>query len=134
LLLAAICGFFSRANALASVNPTVNGPEPSIQKFKPLHEAELQRLFPEGKHPQLSPLAEIAGQLSEKWTAAKKVLTSYKTLTKVLPIVEWLPQYVQSQWTKSLYKDVSAGVVVGIMLVPQAIAYAMVASLPPQYG
>jgi hypothetical protein len=103
------------------------------RKLKPLHEADLQRLFPEADQPQISPLAEIVGQISQKLAAAKKSMT-YKTVTKVLPLLEWLPPCIRSDWKRYLFKAVSAGIVVGIMLVPQAIAYSLVASLPPQYG
>jgi hypothetical protein len=103
-------------------------------RMKPLHEADLQNLFPEAKHPCISPLAEIAGQISQKLSSMKKILTSSETIPKVLPIVSWLPAYIRGDWKKYLFKDISAGIVVGIMLVPQAIAYALVASLPPQYG
>jgi MFS superfamily sulfate permease-like transporter len=45
--------------------------------------------------------------------------------------VNWLPKYdVKS----SLKGDLLAGVTVGVMLVPQAMAYALVAGLPPIYG
>ncbi len=46
------------------------------------------------------------------------------------PILEWLPSY-KKEWIKG---DLSAGVTVGIMLIPQGIAYAMIAGLPPIYG
>jgi hypothetical protein len=137
LLLVLLC-VGEDVSALASFSPGVNGLSPQLgqnqnRKLKPLHEADLQVLFPEADQPQISPLAEIAGQISQKWAAVKKSMT-YKTVTRVLPILEWLPPYIRSDWKKYLFKDVSAGIVVGIMLVPQAIAYSLVASLPPQYG
>jgi SulP family sulfate permease len=47
-----------------------------------------------------------------------------------LPILEWLPKY-----NKTLFKgDLSAGLTVGVMLIPQGMAYAMLAGLPPIYG
>ena len=51
-------------------------------------------------------------------------------LSKFFPILQWLPQYKKS-W---LSGDLSAGVTVGIMLIPQGMAYAMIAGLPPVYG
>jgi len=51
-------------------------------------------------------------------------------LKDIFPILEWLPNYNKS-WLKG---DLSAGLTVGIMLVPQGIAYAMIAGLPPIYG
>mgnify|MGYP001799517813 CR=1 FL=1 len=47
-----------------------------------------------------------------------------------LPILGWLPQYQQSH----LKGDVFGGITVGIMLIPQGMAYAMIAGLPPVYG
>ncbi len=49
---------------------------------------------------------------------------------KYLPILEWLPNY-----TKSLFKsDLVAGLTVWVMLVPQGMAYALLAGMPPIYG
>ena len=51
-------------------------------------------------------------------------------LKKIIPILEWLPNY-----NKSLFKDdLVAGIIVGIILIPQGIAYALIAGLPPIYG
>ncbi|XP_075850122.1 sodium-independent sulfate anion transporter isoform X2 [Microcebus murinus] len=47
-----------------------------------------------------------------------------------LPILAWLPSY-SVQWLKM---DVIAGLSVGLTVIPQALAYAEVAGLPPQYG
>ncbi|WP_298363351.1 solute carrier family 26 protein [uncultured Lutibacter sp.] len=49
---------------------------------------------------------------------------------KYIPILEWLPSY-KKEWFKG---DLGAGLTVGIMLIPQGIAYAMIAGLPPIYG
>jgi len=47
-----------------------------------------------------------------------------------LPILDWLPHYSKDQ----LSGDLNAGVVTAIMLVPQGMAYAMLAGLPPEMG
>ena len=52
------------------------------------------------------------------------------TLKQLFPITIWLPKYQK----KDLRGDLSAGLSVGIMLVPQGMAYAMLAGLPPIYG
>ncbi|MEM9887827.1 MAG: solute carrier family 26 protein [Bacteroidota bacterium] len=51
-------------------------------------------------------------------------------MKKILPIFDWLPKY-QRSWLKG---DLSAGLTTGVMLIPQAMAYAMIAGLPPIYG
>lgn len=51
-------------------------------------------------------------------------------MRRFLPFLEWLPNY-KKNW---FLKDLVAGVTVGIILVPQGMAYAMIAGLPPVYG
>lgn len=51
-------------------------------------------------------------------------------LKKYFPILEWLPNYKRKYWSG----DIPAGITVGIMLVPQGMAYALIAGLPPVYG
>ena len=48
----------------------------------------------------------------------------------ILPGSEWLTDYKKSQFKGDLW----SGITVGIMLVPQGMAYAMIAGLPPIYG
>ncbi len=47
-----------------------------------------------------------------------------------MPILEWLPNYK----IEYLPKDILAGVTVGTMLIPQGMAYALLAGLPPIAG
>ncbi|OXU20106.1 hypothetical protein TSAR_005452 [Trichomalopsis sarcophagae] len=49
-------------------------------------------------------------------------------LRRRIPIIGWLPQY---SWGK-LLQDALAGMTVGLTAIPQGIAYAVVAGLPPQ--
>ena len=51
-------------------------------------------------------------------------------IKKIIPILEWLPNYNSSRFKG----DLIAGVTVGIILIPQGIAYALIAGLPPIYG
>ena len=57
-------------------------------------------------------------------------LNKYKILKNFIPILKWLPNYKK----KNLYYDFFAGINVGILLVPQGMAYALIAGLPPIYG
>ncbi|MFB0507360.1 MAG: SulP family inorganic anion transporter, partial [Thermodesulfobacteriota bacterium] len=49
---------------------------------------------------------------------------------KIIPALEWLKKYERSD----ISKDLSAGLIVAVMLVPQGMAYAMLAGLPPVIG
>lgn len=51
-------------------------------------------------------------------------------INKRVPITSWLPQYKLGY----LPQDILAGITVGLTAIPQGIAYAGVAGLPPQYG
>ena len=51
-------------------------------------------------------------------------------LKSFLPILDWFPNY-NKEWLKG---DISAGLTVGVMLIPQGMAYAYIAGLPAVYG
>jgi SulP family sulfate permease len=51
-------------------------------------------------------------------------------IKKMMPILDWLPNYKSINFKG----DLTAGLTVGIVLIPQGIAYALIAGLPPIYG
>ena len=51
-------------------------------------------------------------------------------LSRYIPIISWLPKYKKLNFGS----DLSAGLTVGVMLIPQGMAYAMLAGMPPIYG
>lgn len=51
-------------------------------------------------------------------------------MRRFFPFLDWLPNYKKSYFSK----DLVAGLTVGIILIPQGMAYAMIAGLPPVYG
>ena len=51
-------------------------------------------------------------------------------MTRFFPIIGWLKNYSKADFNG----DVFAGIITAILLVPQGIAYAMLAGLPPQLG
>ncbi|XP_014853286.1 PREDICTED: sulfate transporter [Poecilia mexicana] len=57
-----------------------------------------------------------------------------KAKSKILsfvPILQWLPRYKLKDW---ILGDIMSGLIVGILLVPQSIAYSLLASQDPIYG
>lgn len=67
---------------------------------------------------------EVLHWLSDR----RKHIFRKKTLFKRLPVLEWLPKYS----TKDVVTDLLAGISVGITVIPQGLAYATLAGLPPQ--
>lgn len=53
-----------------------------------------------------------------------------QSLSRFLPFLDWLIHYRRAD----LVGDLMAGIIVTIMLVPQGMAYALLAGLPPQVG
>jgi len=51
-------------------------------------------------------------------------------LKQFFPILEWLPTYTKSHFSR----DLIAGLTVAVLLVPQGMAYALLAGMPPIYG
>jgi solute carrier family 26 (sodium-independent sulfate anion transporter), member 11 len=47
-----------------------------------------------------------------------------------VPVIQWLPRY-HPRW---LLNDVLAGITVGVLLIPQSLAYAKIATIPGQFG
>lgn len=51
-------------------------------------------------------------------------------LERIIPAVTWLKSYKKLDFKG----DLSAGLTVGVLVIPQGMAYAMIAGLPPVYG
>ena len=51
-------------------------------------------------------------------------------IKEFFPAAHWLQRYQRSDWSG----DWPAGLTVGVMLIPQGMAYAMIAGLPVVYG
>jgi SulP family sulfate permease len=56
--------------------------------------------------------------------------SNHSRLIQFLPVVGWLKTYTRQEFNNDLF----AGVITAILLVPQGIAYAILAGLPPQLG
>lgn len=68
----------------------------------------------------------IFGSLSKKL----KRLCNVEGLYRKVPVTEWLPKYKKSMFLP----DAVAGLTVALTVIPQGIADAALAGLPPQYG
>ncbi|KAJ3146259.1 hypothetical protein HDU89_006400 [Geranomyces variabilis] len=81
--------------------------------------------YPEEYPTQFSVLKQHAARrLRGSGSAARHYVHS------LFPIVTWLPKYNRT-W---FFSDVIAGLTVGMVVIPQALAYAKLATLPVQYG
>src|SRR5215471_6655435 len=72
----------------------------------------------------------VRSQTSQKMDDAFKGVTKPGAVAQVLPIVGWLPTY-ETTWLRA---DILAGLTLWGILVPEAIAYAVMARAPPQAG
>ncbi|CAL8088315.1 unnamed protein product [Calicophoron daubneyi] len=78
-----------------------------------------------------TPLAYIGSSL-KRALAPKNIVRSCPGFAQSLfPSINLLLNY---QWRTDFFSDLSAGLTVGVMNVPQGMAYAMLADLPPVYG
>lgn len=69
----------------------------------------------------------------ETFGSFSKIYMPHKTplnINKIFPFLSWLKDYDKDK----LYKDFIAGLTVAIILIPQVMAYAILAGLPPVYG
>lgn len=69
------------------------------------------------------------GRLAVQGTRAFPSAAKQYVLDKA-PIVGWLPRY-NPRW---VINDVIAGLTLGLMLIPQGLSYATLATIPVQYG
>ena len=54
----------------------------------------------------------------------------WKSILNAFPVADWWKTYGQHEWQG----DLMAGLTVGVMLIPQSMAYAVLAGMPPIYG
>ena len=48
--------------------------------------------------------------------------------------MQWLPDWLRHYRRAWLAGDLTAGIIVTVMLIPQSLAYALLAGLPPEVG
>ena len=112
------------------------------------HDMSWQRLNKDGVAPLDIP-RHRAKLPKEELTQEEQQRRSWTAMARgFFPITEWLPKYgydcamhkgcasegVKKPVQDGLRRDIVAGFVIGIMLVPQGMAYGLLAGLPPVYG
>ncbi|XP_020143102.1 solute carrier family 26 member 10 [Microcebus murinus] len=101
---------------------------------EPLTEARFQQLFGgEEQEPELPAEPRLA-RLCRLWRLPASACSgtgAWRLLRARLPPLSWLPHY---RWRAWLLGDAVAGVTVGIVHVPQGMAFALLTSVPPVFG
>ncbi len=106
-------------------------PSPSTASEQTLFPA-IARFFGTGERQgvEATRLGKIDRGISHRAIAAVRTISISEVLFKALPFLVWLRAY-RLQYLRG---DLSAGVTVAAMIIPQGMAYAMLAGLPPVMG
>uniref|UniRef100_A0A8D2D318 SLC26A/SulP transporter domain-containing protein n=1 Tax=Sciurus vulgaris TaxID=55149 RepID=A0A8D2D318_SCIVU len=100
---------------------------------EPLTEARFQQLFGDAeKEQELRTEPRWPGlRLWRRPASACSRPGAWRLLMARLPLLRWLPRY---RWRAWLLGDAVAGVTVGVVHVPQGMAFALLTSVPPVFG
>lgn len=77
---------------------------------------------------EIVPVVSVKDWATQYTTSPKQRIIDY--VVSLFPLFQWLPRY-NFGW---LTGDVIAGLTVGMVVVPQGMSYAQLATLPPEYG
>lgn len=80
-------------------------------------------------HVKINRKEVILAKLQKSCSCTPKKLKNF--VMDFFPVLQWLPKY---QWKEYIWGDIMSGLVIGIILVPQAIAYSLLAGLKPIYS
>ncbi|KAM3915531.1 solute carrier family 26 member 6-like [Leptodactylus fuscus] len=101
-------------------------PSPDSLSKNPIYtEAELEEIAPRSRDSR----ARLFSSVRNKFRCSGEIAKSL--LLKFIPILSWLPRYPVKEW---LLGDVISGLSVGIIQLPQGLAYALLAGVPPVFG
>nr|DBA18533.1 TPA: hypothetical protein GDO54_016768 [Pyxicephalus adspersus] len=93
--------------------------------MKIVSEADLDQIAPRKKILKPSLWTKCKNQMRCSRDTAKNLLLNY------VPVLRWLPRYPAREW---MLGDTISGISVGIVQLPQGLAYALLAGLPPVFG
>ena len=81
------------------------------------------------------PRAPLNVRATEDASCFRKTGSAISRFAPKLTLIKEITHYNSSgDWKEKLGGDVSAGIVVAVMLIPQGMAYAQLAGMPPVYG
>ncbi|KAM4748806.1 sulfate transporter-like [Rhinophrynus dorsalis] len=83
----------------------------------------------EHAQPELSTKDLIIEKTRQVYSSGPKVIVNF--LFTLLPVLKWLPRYKIKEY---LPGDITSGLIVGIVTIPQSIAYSLLANQDPIYG
>ncbi|XP_004379925.1 solute carrier family 26 member 10 [Trichechus manatus latirostris] len=101
---------------------------------KPLTEDRFRQLFGDAEEEPELPAEPSLPRLLRLWRPRARACSgsgAWRLLLARLPPLSWLPRY---RWRAWLLGDAVAGVTVGIVHVPQGMAFALLSSVPPVFG
>ncbi|XP_053575811.1 sulfate transporter-like [Bombina bombina] len=79
--------------------------------------------------PELSTKDMIMEKAKVACSSSPKILANF--FFKLFPVLQWLPRYKIKEY---LPGDITSGIIVGIVTIPQSIAYSLLANQDPIYG
>ncbi|XP_008112794.2 sulfate anion transporter 1 [Anolis carolinensis] len=103
--------------------------EKEMERNKLENGSHLQFFMEKKTPPKISKTAVIKSQLRKNCSCSRERMK--KTVMDFFPVLQWLPKYKCKEY---IWGDIMSGLVIGIILVPQAIAYSLLAGLKPIYS
>uniref|UniRef100_A0A914XGG2 STAS domain-containing protein n=1 Tax=Plectus sambesii TaxID=2011161 RepID=A0A914XGG2_9BILA len=104
---------------------------PTPPRRQPMNQEEFDERFGLIAARRKTARGQLKKELKKNCAPCRSGSALLATIASFVPIVTWLPRY---RWRTDLMHDVIGGLTVGIMHVPQGMAYGVLASLDPVYG
>ena len=104
--------------------------ESKVEIQRPIYtETSFENKYASKKYKGYEPISEIKKEINSHFGNGKNSLK--KQIYNRMPCVKWLKDYRIREY---FLADLLAGLIVGIMHIPQGMAYSLLASFPPVYG
>ncbi|XP_072025146.1 sulfate transporter-like [Amphiura filiformis] len=122
--------FFPQFAAMEPVDLSSGSSEATIQINRPVFTNEhFNKTFPPKAPENLTKTDYIKRKIQQKCQCGSD--TAKRLVYYLLPAVEWIPKYKIKEY---LLNDFVAGLTVGVVNIPQGMAFSLLASLAPVYG